>query len=140
MDLSNSLNSECIITTYALNREGGYGHVYVNGKAHNHSRVVYAQHHKLDLKDIEGLYVLHTCHNPACVNPKHLRLGTAKENMQDKVRAGRWKGGQPRKLTPEQVAEIRATGWSAMDAAKSKYGVSRSTIENVLYYKSCYKD
>ena len=31
----------------------------------------------------DGLSVLHTCDTPACINPKHLRLGTQADNMQD---------------------------------------------------------
>lgn len=36
-----------------------------------------------------GLYVLHRCDVPACVNPNHLFLGTAKDNAQDAVAKNR---------------------------------------------------
>ncbi len=36
------------------------------------------------------LVVLHECDNPKCINPKHLRLGTQSENLQDAVAKGRW--------------------------------------------------
>ena len=37
----------------------------------------------------DGLFVLHTCDNPPCVNPKHLWLGTKRANAQDRERKGR---------------------------------------------------
>lgn len=36
-----------------------------------------------------GMYACHTCHNTYCVNPDHLYIGTAKQNSQDMVMAGR---------------------------------------------------
>lgn len=36
-----------------------------------------------------GMVIMHTCDNPPCCNPEHLRLGTQAENCQDRERKGR---------------------------------------------------
>lgn len=36
-----------------------------------------------------GKQVLHHCDRPSCINPKHLYLGTPRENSHDKVMRGR---------------------------------------------------
>ena len=38
----------------------------------------------------DGLHVLHACGTSSCVNPSHLKLGTAKDNHEDTKRMGRF--------------------------------------------------
>ncbi len=61
---------------------------------------------------IDNKYVCHTCDNRKCFNPKHLWLGTAKENLEDMIKKGRGsnrKGeNNPKsKLTIADVINIR---------------------------------
>lgn len=36
----------------------------------------------------KGMNLNHKCHNTLCVNPKHLYVGTQKQNMQDNIKDG----------------------------------------------------
>lgn len=74
----------------------------------------------------KGMSVLHKCDNPRCVNPEHLILGTQLENIADRNRKGR----QTKKLSDEQVREIReAVGFHKEIAAK--YGVTRTAVTQI---------
>lgn len=46
----------------------------------------------------EGMVVMHTCDNPPCCNPEHLKLGTRAENNRDRFKKGRGKGARARDL------------------------------------------
>jgi hypothetical protein len=54
-------------------------------------RVAWEIWHLVDIPD--GMQILHSCDNPRCCNPNHLRPGTHTENMADKVARGRHKSG-----------------------------------------------
>ena len=64
----------------------GYGQFTLFGKAWRAHR---ASHVLFTGEIPDGYFVLHSCDNPPCVNPAHLRAGTAKENAQDMVARGR---------------------------------------------------
>jgi hypothetical protein len=64
----------------------GYGKMGFNGKSEYAHRVCFIlEHHEIP----KGLVVMHTCDNRICVNPKHLKLGTQKENLKDMTDKGR---------------------------------------------------
>ncbi len=75
-----------------------------------------------------GELVLHSCDTPACVNPKHLRIGTALENTLEAFRKGRLKAPKiESRLTDAQVREIR-TSTLPDGVIGSRFGISRNYV------------
>ena len=114
----------------------GYGKRWVGRKIEYAHRVAYVEHHGLTMEDIRGHLVLHSCDNPPCVNPDHLRLGTHADNIADMVQRGRRKGERScrAKLNDVAVRVIRqlvAEGRKQRDLADA-YGVSPETISHVV--------
>lgn len=97
---------------------GSTGHGFGYGCFRDRGRTYMAHRFALHLVTGEPLdtplQALHSCDNPPCVNPAHLRWGTQKENIADARDRGRWSPPPANpgrttnhKLTPAQVAEIR---------------------------------
>lgn len=140
-------NSGCWLWLGEIN-DKGYGRVWAESMRMRAHRYSY-QHHVGLIPD--GLHVCHRCDVPCCVNPDHLFLGTASDNMRDCVRKGRHKSnlrkkvqgdsrpGRPRSpstrrhLAIEEVIEIRALrGKLKLRDIAPMYGVHYSTIGNIL--------
>lgn len=60
----------------------GYGEMWADGQSWRVHRLMYTLEHGA-IPD--GLNVLHSCDNPPCFNPAHLRAGTQKENIIESV-------------------------------------------------------
>jgi HNH endonuclease len=81
-----------------------------------------------------GKMVRHTCDVSLCCNPAHLVLGTALDNMRDKMDRGRWRGGRRAKLSAEDRAKVLSAvrfGESPTALAR-KLGVAKSTVQRAV--------
>ena len=128
--------SGCFEWTGSILPVGGYGCVRINGRTCRAHIVSWEIHN--NTKVPAGLFVLHECDNPKCVNPKHLRVGTAKQNMEDASKRGRLPRGEKSvraKLTERNVIEIRkrlASGEIRRTIA-ADFGVGIGAIDEIAW-------
>lgn len=147
------IHGQCWIWEGSLAR--GYGQFGGLGECKAH-RVAY----RLLVGDIPNdLFVLHKCDNRVCVNPSHLFLGTAQDNIDDCISKDRHNRGDrngsrthpesvPKgedvrlsKLTEEQVKQIRSrykpyNRIEGIAALAKEYGVGPKTIWSVIHRKT----
>lgn len=111
----------------------GYGCFKLNGKdrkAHILSLEWHAGPHPPDKP-----HALHSCDNPPCVNPAHLRWGSHQENMDDKIARGRHGNT---KISAEDAKDIRnkyKAGGVSQKALASEYGLSQQHISDIVRRK-----
>lgn len=122
--------SDCWLWRATSGHLFGYGQTFKNGRREAAHRAAWIE---LNGPIPAGLFVMHRCDNPRCVNPMHLALGTARENMTDKITKGRSRdkfGRSVAAITETMVREIRqrhAAGESHSTLARA-YGVSPATV------------
>jgi len=97
--------------------------------------------HRLVYQELKGdvgeLLVLHRCDNRSCINPKHLFLGTQKDNMEDMSSKSRKADttGNCRAVTldiAEKIYQQYKNGDSQRHIA-SMYNISQSTVGNIIH-------
>lgn len=135
LDESYQVNNECWEWKGYIGKSG-YGSTTYRSKsilAHRLSWMIY----KGDLpKDLD---VCHTCDNRKCINPSHLFLGTAHDNILDcflKKRKSHMGEKHPRaKMTENNVVNIfdlRRKGWTHQEIA-DKFNIKQGTVSNILH-------
>jgi len=116
----------------------GYGYMTIGSRSDGTRNTITA--HRASYSEFkepipEGLWVLHKCDNPKCVNPDHLYLGTRTENVRDMVNRGRLspqtgENNSNAKLSWVDVRAIRAERSSLKTPYRQmakKYGLKHHT-------------
>ena len=112
----------------------GYGVIGIARKQYRAQRIAYALVHG---ECPDHLLVRHLCHNPACVNPDHLRIGTVKDNAHDSMIVGRLNHGsrhQDTQLTEADVREIRrrCAAGEVQRVVGLDYGIAQPTVSHIV--------
>lgn len=136
----------------------GYGQMQWGGKVRLAHRLAYQFATGQPLAYVgrlrpETVCVLHSCDNPACCNPSHLRLGTQGENIRDASAKKRLLSGDanPSRRMPHRLARGEAIGTSKLTARDVRtirkrsergdtqaeiaraYGLAISTVQRIIY-------
>lgn len=122
---------ECVESSYSTDRNG-YPQKYCSTRKGptRLTRWIWERYYDVSLTSKQHL--LHSCDNVKCIKLDHLRIGTHKDNMQDRVernpRHGERNPGA--KLTDTQAKEILLDNRTSPHVAKD-YGVTPQAIRSL---------
>lgn len=110
-----------------------YGMILHEGTKVLAHRVAWELKHGTKIPD--GMIVMHKCDNPRCVNPRHLELGTQRDNMEDRSDKRRDQHAAPySRLIPKDVRTIvrRYTKGEPQEKIAEDYGISGPTVSQII--------
>ncbi len=129
IDIVQSGTVGCLLWPYATD-QCGYGCVRVGGKMTRAHRVICEKFH--GSRPTSKHMAAHSCNNPMCCNPDHLRWATAKENQADRIDAGTHSRGTKHgnsRLAEIDVLEIKKLrGVYTQKELAERFGVSATHI------------
>jgi hypothetical protein len=133
------MSHECAEWPYGKN-SANYGQVIFHD-----GRQILVTHAALILSGLgrppaPGDCALHSCDNPPCFNPRHLRWGTRSENAIEMVDRGRSPLGEARanhKLIEGDIAEIRqlSSQGESQRVIAARFGISQSVVSDIVHFK-----
>lgn len=135
---ANHLDSVICLEWPFARRNGGYGHMRVNGEYIGAHRVMCRMVNGDPAGDVD--HAAHSCGNSGCVNPHHLRWSTRSDNEADKIIHGTSNAGQNHglsKLTGDDVIKIRLLNGKLKQKEIAKmFGVKPPTVSAILSGKT----
>lgn len=149
-------NTGCFIWTRSVNKFGYGSGTFTKRSDLKQEHAAHRWSYMLHYGEIpQGLWVLHSCDNPPCVNPRHLFLGNAVDNAKDRDRKGRGARGEKlvaamapnllrgedrkgTRLTQIKVREIRQLLFQGISCASigRQFCVSTTTILGIKHRKT----
>jgi hypothetical protein len=116
---------------------GGYGHFHAGPKVKKAHRLSY-ENRWGTIPD--GLIVMHSCDNRACVNPKHLVLGTIFDNNKDRDTKKRHRSlrgeqhGMARNTIQgvKKIKQLQRKHGEEVRALAKELGISAVTVRDVM--------
>lgn len=99
------------------------------GKLVQTHRVAFCAEEGVSIDEISGRVVMHSCDNPSCVNPDHLKVGSHLDNVEDR----NGKGRTYRKYSDAEIKSAmqdRSSGMALRDV-EAKHGISHQYISKL---------